>query len=73
MKYSNLCKEIGLVGPGGHTEEGARVSPPEAERALQGVLEVAGASIITPYSGRDLCNVTPVILHGVVSPDTNPH
>ena len=24
---------------------------------------------ITPYSGRDLCKVTPVILHGVVSPD----
>jgi len=26
--------------------------------------------LITPYSGRDLCSkVTPVILHGVVSPD----
>ena len=27
--------------------------------------------LITPYSGRDLCSkVTPVILHGVVSPET---
>ena len=25
--------------------------------------------LITPYSGRDLCKVTPVILHGVVSPE----
>ena len=24
---------------------------------------------VVPYSGRDLCKVTPVILHGVVSPD----
>ena len=27
------------------------------------------AVFIPPYSGRDLCQVTPVILHGVVSPD----
>jgi len=24
---------------------------------------------VSPYSGRDLCKVTPVILDGVVSPD----
>ena len=29
--------------------------------------------LISPYSGRDLCKVTPVILHRVVSPDDRMH